>query len=141
MSETVKQRFSKKREAIYTCLCSTDSHPTADWIYHQLLPSYPDLSLATVYRNLSQMKDAGLIQSVGVVAGQERFDATVQSHTHFVCTQCNAVLDLHEIALEPHLWHRPRQPLAAKSPARRCGLRDCVPTVGRRYPENRGNFP
>lgn len=99
----MKQRFSKKREAIYTCLCSTDSHPTADWIYHQLLPSYPDLSLATVYRNLSQMKDAGLIQSVGVVAGQERFDATVQSHTHFVCTQCNAVLDLHEIALEPAL--------------------------------------
>ena len=99
----MKQRFSKKREAIYSCLCSTDSHPTADWIYHQLLPSYPDLSLATVYRNLAQMKESGLIQSLGVVGGQERFDAVVQPHTHFVCTRCNTILDLCEVSLPAEL--------------------------------------
>lgn len=99
----MKQRFSKKREAIYSCLCSTDSHPTADWIYHQLLPSYPDLSLATVYRNLAQMKESGLIQSLGVVCGQERFDAIVQPHTHFICTRCNAILDLCEVSPAPEL--------------------------------------
>jgi Fur family peroxide stress response transcriptional regulator len=93
----VKQRFSRKREAIYACLCGTDSHPTADWIYQQLLPSYPDLSLATVYRNLAQMKQTGLIQSVGVVSGQERFDAVAAPHTHFICTGCNAVLDLFDV--------------------------------------------
>lgn len=95
--EILKQRFSKKREAIYACLQATDTHPTADWIYQQLLPSYPDLSLATVYRNLAQMKASGLIQSVGVVAGQERFDAIVTPHTHFVCTGCNLVQDFHEV--------------------------------------------
>lgn len=99
----MKQRFSKKREAIYSCLCSTDSHPTADWIHQQLLPSYPDLSLATVYRNLAQMKEAGVIQSVGVVSGQERFDAVVEPHTHFVCTSCSRVQDLQMVVLPAEL--------------------------------------
>lgn len=89
------QRFSKKRQAIYDCLCTTKSHPTADWIYDQLHPVYPDLSLGTVYRNLSQLKEAGMIQSVGVVNGQERFDADVSPHPHLVCNDCGTVADLH----------------------------------------------
>lgn len=88
------QRFSKKRQAIYDCLCTTKSHPTADWIYQQLHPVFPDLSLGTVYRNLSQLKDAGMIQSVGVVNGQERFDADVSPHPHLVCDHCGTVADL-----------------------------------------------
>lgn len=88
------QRFSKKRQAIYDCLCTTKSHPTADWIYQQLHPVFPDLSLGTVYRNLGQLKDAGLIQSVGVVNGQERFDADVSPHPHLVCNDCGTVADL-----------------------------------------------
>ncbi len=88
------QRFSRKREAILACLCATDTHPTADWIFQQLRPDYPDLSLATVYRNLTQLKEAGLIQSVGVIDGQERFDANDKPHSHFICGACGAVMDL-----------------------------------------------
>lgn len=102
----MKQRFSQKRQAIYACLCATDTHPAADWIFQKLRPDYPDLSLATVYRNLTQLKDAGLIQSVGVVNGQERFDAKTQPHTHFICTQCGAVLDLMELELPDRLLRR-----------------------------------
>lgn len=95
----MSQRFSKKRQAIYNCLRGTRAHPSADWIYHRLRPTYPDLSLATVYRNLSQMKSAGMIQSLGVVDGQERFDAIVEPHTHFICTQCSTILDLPPLEL------------------------------------------
>ena len=90
-------RFSKKRQAIYDCLRATHSHPSADWIYHQLRPDFPDLSLATVYRNLSQLKSAGLIQSLGTVSGQERFDAVVTPHTHFICERCGVVMDLMQV--------------------------------------------
>ncbi|NLV49953.1 MAG: transcriptional repressor [Clostridiales bacterium] len=87
-------RYSRKREAIYDLLCSTDTHPTAEWIYNCLKPGYPDLSLGTVYRNISRFKDEGLIVCVGVVGGQERFDANTGLHPHFVCDTCGAVLDL-----------------------------------------------
>lgn len=97
------RRFSKKRQAIYNCLCATSSHPTADWIYHQLQPDFPDLSLGTVYRNLSQLKKAGLIQSVGIINGQERFDGIVASHPHLICKTCGIVQDLGGICLPDNM--------------------------------------
>jgi len=88
-------RYSKKREAILSAICSTDCHPSAEWIYQTLKPSHPDLSLGTVYRNLAFLQEQGAIQSIGVVSGQERFDGTAIPHSHFICTEFGCVLDLH----------------------------------------------
>lgn len=90
-------RYSKKREAILTAIQSTTCHPSADWVYQTLKPTHPDLSLGTVYRNLSFFQEHGMIRSVGVVDGQERFDATTAPHAHFVCSCCGSVLDLHKV--------------------------------------------
>jgi len=87
------RNYSKKREAILRKIRSTTSHPTAEWVYHELKPEIPDLSLATVYRNIRLFKEDGEILSVGTVDGQERFDGTVTPHGHFVCTNCAAVID------------------------------------------------
>ena len=96
-------RYSKKREAILTAIRSSDAHPSAEWIYHTLKSTHPDLSLGTVYRNLLFFQQNGTIQSVGVVNGQERFDAVTAPHSHFVCTSCGAVIDLHRIPMDPAL--------------------------------------
>lgn len=90
-------RYSKKREAILEAIRSTKCHPSADWVYQTLKPTHPDLSLGTVYRNLDFFRQHGTVISVGVVKGQERFDATTDPHTHFFCTGCGSVLDLDEI--------------------------------------------
>lgn len=78
-------RYSKKREAILAAIQGTSCHPSAEWIYQQLKPSHPDLSLGTVYHNLIFFQERGDIRSVGVIQGQERFDAVVTPHSHFVC--------------------------------------------------------
>ena len=96
-------RYSKKREAILNIIRSTNAHPSAEWIYQVLKPVQPDLSLGTVYRNLLFFQRQGTIQSVGVVHGQERFDATTTPHSHFVCTHCGAVIDLHKIPMDASL--------------------------------------
>lgn len=88
------ERFSKKREAILSCLRGTDSHPTAEWVFQRLKLEYPDLSLGTVYRNLCQLKEAGLVCSVGVHAGEEHFDGNVVPHSHVICDSCGKVVDL-----------------------------------------------
>ena len=97
------RKHSQKRDAILACLRGTTSHPTAEWIYQQLKPMIPDLSLGTVYRNLTLFKKTGEIQSVGTVDGLERFDANVDPHAHFICTCCSAVLDAHGIELPAQL--------------------------------------
>ena len=88
------RRHSKKRDAILSVIQGTKSHPTADWIYEQIRGVYPDISLGTVYRNLSLFKDDGLVRVVTVVNGTERFDANVLPHPHFACRQCGAVIDI-----------------------------------------------
>ncbi len=89
-----KQNYSRKREAILNAIKSTSIHPTAEWVYQTLKPVYPDLSLGTVYRNLAQFKNDGVIVSVGTVNGQERFDGNTEPHTHFICSSCGAVIDI-----------------------------------------------
>ena len=88
------QRYSKKRECILACLRSTTEHPDAEWLYVRLKEHYPDLSLATVYRNLKQLEEEGVIISLGTVKGRERYDATITPHIHAVCTLCGRVIDL-----------------------------------------------
>ena len=91
----------KKRNAIYECLCSTDTHPSAEMVHGMLAEEHPDISLATVYRNLAKFKAEGKIMSVATVKGVERFDGNTDSHVHFICSNCDAVLDLHQIPM-PH---------------------------------------
>ena len=96
-------RYSKKREAILNAIRETKCHPSADWVYQTLKPTHPDLSLGTVYRNLEFFQQHGMVRSVGVVKGQERFDATTAPHTHFVCSCCGDVIDLDDIQLDAEL--------------------------------------
>ena len=88
-----KKHF-RKRDAILTCLRQTSVHPSAEWLYAQLKPEIPDLSIGTVYRNLALFKEKGMIISVGTVKGVERFDGNTDPHVHFFCTECGAVVDL-----------------------------------------------
>ncbi len=88
------QNYSRKRQAIYELMLSTDSHPSAEWIYTSLKPTFPDLSLGTVYRNLKLLEDNGSIKSVTVVDGCERYDARITPHSHFVCKKCGRVIDV-----------------------------------------------
>ena len=88
------RKHSKKRDAILNCIAGTKCHPTAEWVYQQLKPEYPDLSLGTVYRNLAMFKREGTIGSVCIEDGLERFDRTAEPHAHFICQHCNAVIDV-----------------------------------------------
>jgi Fur family peroxide stress response transcriptional regulator len=87
----------KKRNAILSCLQQTTLHPTAEMVHEMLRESHPDISLATVYRNLALFKSQGLITSLGTVSGKERFDANTEPHVHFICTDCDDVIDLPEM--------------------------------------------
>ena len=100
--EAATKQF-KKRNAILSCLRGTVLHPSAEMVHEMLREEHPDISLATIYRNLALFKSQGLIQSVGTVNGSERFDADTRPHVHFICTTCGAVIDLHSIKLDSSL--------------------------------------
>lgn len=55
---------------------------------------YPNISLGTVYRNLSLLADLGEIQKLSSFGGADRFDARTAPHCHFMCTCCGKVMDV-----------------------------------------------
>ena len=101
MEQTTKQ--FRKRNAILGCLMNTDTHPSAEMVHQMLQETHPDISQATVYRNLALFKKQGKIMSVATVNGIERFDANTEPHVHFICNECDAVMDMHQIPVPTEL--------------------------------------
>ncbi len=87
-------RKSKQREYILEYLRSTDSHPTAQTIYDEIRPEFPNLSLGTVYRNLNILVEQGKINRLQHGSTFDRYDADIYEHYHFICDRCGRVFDL-----------------------------------------------
>ena len=86
------RRYSRQRERIYQAVHASQEHPSAQMVYDLLREDLPRLSLGTVYRNLHQMAQEGMLQELeGPTA---RFDACLAPHAHIRCTCCGRVMDL-----------------------------------------------
>ncbi len=87
---------SKQRDAIVRVLRNTASHPTAEQLYEQVKKEIPDIGLATVYRNLRLLTEAGEISEIATTAGTNHFDGNAVEHYHFRCSRCGRIYDLDE---------------------------------------------
>ena len=87
-------KHSKQRDAILNLLKGVYTHPTAEWLYMELKKDFPNISLATVYRNLNLLLEIGEIIKLDVVDGVEHFDANDDEHCHFICNKCHRVIDI-----------------------------------------------
>ena len=87
-------KYSRQREAIKNFLMTRTDHPTADVVYSNVKIQFPNISLGTVYRNLTLLADIGEIARLRVGDGVDHFDADTSPHYHFVCTSCGSVQDL-----------------------------------------------
>ena len=97
-SQTLKTdknfRWTKQKRKILEVLKGTKSHPTAEWIYHLVREQLHNVSLGTVYRNLSSLKEHGFIITVDGLTDSKRYDADTSEHYHIVCEICGQVSDL-----------------------------------------------
>lgn len=89
-----QQRYSRQREEILKLLKKSKNHPTADWIYTTLKQQMPDLSLGTVYRNLSLLEQNGDIQKLTFGPSFHHYDGNPEPHCHFLCSCCGNIYDL-----------------------------------------------
>lgn len=87
-------KHSKQREMIKDFLMSRKDHPTADVVYMNVRQQNPNISLGTIYRNLTLLADIGEIQRLRLGDGVDHFDADISKHYHFICNHCGKVIDL-----------------------------------------------
>lgn len=86
-------KHSRQRDAVYQELCLRKDHPTANELYFAIKEKIPSISLATVYRNLTQLEaDGKILRITGGLS--DRFDGDITPHSHFVCLSCGRVIDI-----------------------------------------------
>jgi len=71
-----------------------DVHATAEQVYDHIAQKYPTISKATVYRNLNQMAESGVLINIGNFHGSSRYDYNCCEHSHFICEECGRVYDV-----------------------------------------------
>jgi Fur family peroxide stress response transcriptional regulator len=87
-------RLTKQRRVILDILRATDTHPTADWVYSKARRQIKNVSLGTIYRNLNLMTKESLIKKFDFGFGLSRFDGCMDPHSHLICDNCGAIIDL-----------------------------------------------
>ncbi len=87
-------KLTLQRINIYSYLRSTCEHPSVDTIYKHIKQIIPSISLATVYKTLNTLVDAGLVRVLNVCEENFRYDSNINTHGHVKCTECNKVEDI-----------------------------------------------
>lgn len=87
-------KHSKQRDALLALLGSVTCHPSAEWLHSELKKDFPQMSLATVYRNLGVLCECGQAIRLDIGDGTVRYDAQTRDHNHFFCTSCHSLSDI-----------------------------------------------
>jgi Fur family peroxide stress response transcriptional regulator len=100
-SEEIKQclersglRCTPQRYGVMAFLMEHTGHPTAPEIFEAVNRLHPRSSRATIYNNLRDLVQAGLVREVAVEGRAARFDAKGAEHHHFICDRCGKVEDI-----------------------------------------------
>jgi Fur family transcriptional regulator, peroxide stress response regulator len=88
-------KLTPQRMIIFNIIAEGNRHITADEIYQMAKAEYPMLSPATVYRNMEQLVEAGLLTHLDLGGPSTRYDTNLEEHHHFVCEKCGKITDLY----------------------------------------------
>ena len=88
-------RMTAQRRLIIELLAESDSHLDAEAVYHIAHERDAQISMATVYRTLNALEDAGLLQQRYLSRDHERKyyePLHAESEYHFTCRICKRVI-------------------------------------------------
>jgi len=88
------ERNTKQRSVILEELRKVKSHPTAQQLHEIVKKRLPNISLATVYRNLDQLALQDQVRKLETAGSEKRFDSDISDHIHIRCSSCGCIEDL-----------------------------------------------
>jgi Fur family ferric uptake transcriptional regulator len=89
-------RVTAQRTIILETIAHMDGHISAQQVYEQALEQLPGLNLATVYRTVETLHEAGLIDLLSTNSDPMRFSLhdPEHPHGHLVCHACGCTEEL-----------------------------------------------
>lgn len=88
------RRHTIQRSLVLNTVNKLQCHATADEIYKAIATEHPNVSRATVYRNLNLLSEMGDIRKIEIPGGADCFDHLCHDHCHVKCEKCGRVFDV-----------------------------------------------
>lgn len=88
-------RVTQQRTVLLSILMAAADHPTAEDLFSRTLGLDDSISLATVYRTLSVLEEAGLVRKLSFENEPARFEITpIAEHDHLVDVDSGEVIEI-----------------------------------------------
>ena len=95
--------MSRQKELVFRILQESEGHLTASEVFERARKAFPNISLGTVYRDLSELYDESRIGRFIPSDGKAVFDITPAGHFHIRCSRCGKISDLYDTAIMDRL--------------------------------------
>ena len=95
-------RLTDQRRKIASIALSHDRHFEIQELVREVRKNHPEISPATVYRNVKTLCEAGLLQeTLESRSGVTLYERTESGHhDHIVCLDCGLIFEFHNAAIE-----------------------------------------
>ena len=94
-------RMTEPRRVIARVLSVSDDHPDAEELHRRANSLDASISLATVYRTVKLVEDAGIIQAHDFRDGRARYEEVPEEpHDHLIDVKTGEVVEFHSPEIE-----------------------------------------
>lgn len=107
MSETLLEkcvsqniRMTLQRQVIVKVIQESEDHPDVDLLYRRSVELDNTISIATVYRTVKLLEEAGVIERLEFGDGRARYEESGEHHEHLVDIETGEVIEFYNEALE-----------------------------------------
>ena len=93
---------TKQRKVIVSHFLEMKPHVDAENLYESVRKKGYNIGLATIYRTLNLLKDAGLVEQNSFTDGRTFFEVSDPGnhHDHLVCTTCGKIVEFENKEIE-----------------------------------------
>ena len=93
-------RMTSQRQIIIKVIEESDDHPDVDQLYLRSVELDYTISIATVYRTVKLLEEAGLIERLEFGDGRSRYEEAGEHHEHLVDIETGEVHEFYNEELE-----------------------------------------
>ena len=93
-------RMTSQRQIIIQVIEESDDHPDVDQLYLRSVELDNTISIATVYRTVKLLEEAGLIERLEFGDGRSRYEEAGEHHEHLVDIETGEVHEFYNEELD-----------------------------------------
>jgi Fur family ferric uptake transcriptional regulator len=102
-------KLTAQRQAILDTINQSNQHWDAEVLARALSDAGHSIGIATIYRGLTALEDAGLIEAIHL-GDKKRYERSDKSHhDHLVCRICGSIEEFFDAQIEQRQHHVSKQ--------------------------------